>query len=228
MGNKVRSKRYNQCLEQVPKGKVSVADAVKAIKSFKATKFDSTINLVMHLGIDPKQADQALRGAVSLPNGVGASKKVIAFCDGEDIVKAKAAGAIEAGTDELIKKVNDGWLDFDVAIATPGMMKTVSRLGRVLGPQGKMPSPKAGTVVTDIATAVREYAAGKVEFRNDDGGNIHAVVGKVSFDDAKLIQNIEAFLDHIRRMKPASAKGTYIKKAVLSATMTPSVQMEVL
>jgi large subunit ribosomal protein L1 len=228
MGDKVRSKRYNQCLEQVPKGKVSVAEAVKAIKSFKATKFDSTVNLVMHLGIDPKQADQALRGALSLPNGVGTFKKVIAFCEGEDIVKAKAAGAIEAGTDELIKKVNDGWMDFDVAIATPAMMKTVSRLGRVLGPQGKMPSPKAGTVVTDIETAVREYAAGKVEFRNDDGGNIHAVVGKVSFEDDKLVQNIEAFLEHIRRMKPASAKGTYIKKAVLSATMTPSVQMEVL
>ena len=227
MGKKVRSKRYRQCLEHVPKGKVSVAEAIKVLKSFKATKFDSTINLVMHLGIDPKQADQALRGAVSLPHGIGSSKKVIAFCDGDDITKAKAAGAIEAGTDELIKKVNDGWLDFDVAIATPAMMRTVSRLGRVLGPQGKMPSPKAGTVVTDIATAVREYAAGKVEFRNDDGANIHVVVGKASFDEANLAQNVEAFLEHIRRIKPASAKGTYIKKAVLSATMTPAVQLEV-
>jgi len=225
---KVRSKRYKECLEKAPQGRHSIVEAVKAVKSFKATKFDSTINLVMHLGIDSKQADQALRGAISLPNGIGQSKKVIAFCDGDDIIKAKAAGAIEAGTDELIKKVNDGWMDFDVAIATPAMMKTVSRLGRVLGPQGKMPSPKAGTVVTDIPTAVKEYAAGKVEYRNDDGGNVHVVVGKVSFDDEKLLQNIEAFLDHIRRIKPASSKGVYIKKAVLSATMSPSVQLDVL
>jgi large subunit ribosomal protein L1 len=224
---KYRSKRYRECLEKIPKNRVSVAEAVKVIKSLKATKFDSTVNLVMHLGIDPKQADQALRGAVSLPNGIGASKKVIAFCDGDDIAAAKAAGAIEAGSDELIKKVNDGWLDFDVAIATPAMMRSVSRLGRVLGPQGKMPSPKAGTVVTDVPTAVREYAAGKVEFRNDDGGNLHVVVGKVSFDDQKLAQNVEAFLEYIRRIRPASAKGIFIRKACLSASMTPSVQLDV-
>ncbi len=220
-----RSKRYLQSAEVAPKQALSIPEAIIALKKFKPTKFDSTVNLTMHLGIDAKQADQALRGAISLPNGVGTSKKVIAFCDGEDIVKAKAAGAIEAGTDDLIKKVNDGWLDFDVAIATPAMMKTVSRLGRVLGPQGKMPSPKAGTVVTDVATAVKEYAAGKVEFRNDDYGNIHAVVGKMSFDDAKLLQNIEAFLEHIRRLRPATAKGIYIKKAVIHGSMSPSVQL---
>ena len=225
--SRYRSKRYRACLENVPKTRLSIPEAVKALKNFKATKFDSTVNLVMHLGVDPKQADQALRGAISLPNGIGQSKKVIAFCDGDDIAKAKDAGATEAGTDELIKKVQDGWMDFDVAIATPSMMKLVSRLGRVLGPQGKMPSPKAGTVVADVATAVREYAAGKVEFRTDDGGNLHVMVGKISFDDEKLTQNVEAFLEHVRRIKPASAKGTYIKKAVISATMSPSIQLDV-
>ena len=222
-----KSKRYKECLKIRPEGKLPVADAVKAVKAFKPTKFDPTIELVMHMGIDPKQPDQILRGAISLPHGVGASKKVIAFCDGDNIDKAKAAGAIEAGADELIKKVNDGWTEFDVALATPNMMRAVSRLGRVLGPQGKMPSPKSGTVVEDVATAVREYAAGKLEFRNDDGGNIHVVVGKASFDEKRLIENAEAFLAHVQKIKPASAKGVYIKKACLAATMSPSVELEV-
>ena len=222
-----KSKRYKECLKVRPEGKLSVAEAVKAVKAFKPTKFDPTIELAMHMGIDPKQPEQILRGAISLPHGVGASKKVVAFCDGENIDKAKAAGAIEAGADELIKKVQEGWTDFDVALATPNMMKTVSRLGRVLGPQGKMPSPKSGTVVDDVATAVREYAAGKLEFRNDDGGNLHVVVGKVSFEEKKLAENVEAFVNHVKRIKPASAKGTYIKKACLSATMSPSVLIDV-
>jgi large subunit ribosomal protein L1 len=223
---KLKSKRFRECLDKVPKGKLPIAEAVKALKTFKPTKFDATVELVMHLGIDPKQPDQGIRGALSMPHGIGASKKVIAFCDGEDAVKAKAAGAIEAGMDELIKKVQDGWLDFDVALAKPNVMKSVSRLGRVLGPQGKMPSPKAGTVVDDMEKAVWEYAAGKVEFRNDDGGNIHAVVGKFSFDEQKLVDNIEAFLNHIRRMKPASSKGVYLKKVCISASMSPSVQID--
>ena len=221
------SKRYKECLEKVPKGPVTLAEAVNVVKSFKPTKFDSTVQLTMHLGVDPKQPEQALRGAVSMPNGIGVSKKVIAFCEGDDIAKAKEAGAIEAGTDDLIKKVQDGWMDFDVAVATPPLMKTVSRLGRVLGPTGKMPSPKAGTVVTDVAKAVKEYAAGKVEFRTDDGGNIHVPVGKQSFDAAKLVENIEMFIGHIRRLKPASSKGTYIKRVVISGAMTPSVTIDV-
>jgi large subunit ribosomal protein L1 len=225
--SRTRSKRYRQCLEKAPKGKVALAEAVSAVKSFAPTKFDATVELTVHLGIDPKQSDQTIRGAISLPHGIGASKKVIAFCDGEDVEKAKAAGAIEAGSDELIKKINDGWTDFDVAIATPPMMKAVSRLGRVLGPQGKMPSPKAGTVVTDIPQAVKEYAAGKMEFRNDDGGNVHAVVGRQSFDAKALMENAEAFLSQVRRMKPASAKGTYIKKVSLSTTMSPGVEVDV-
>jgi len=221
------SKKYKASLAKRPPGKVSVAEAIQVLASFEKPKFDPTVELTLWLGIDPKQADQAVRGAVSLPHGVGASRKVIAFCDGQDVARAKAAGAIEAGSDELIKKIQEGWMDFDVAIAAPPMMKSVSRLGRILGPQGKMPSPKAGTVVEDIATAVREYSAGKVEFRNDDFGNIHAVVGKISFEPQKLAENIEAFIGHIRRMKPATSKGAYIKKACISTTMSPSIQLDV-
>ncbi|MEN6662655.1 MAG: 50S ribosomal protein L1 [Phycisphaerae bacterium] len=220
------SKRFRKSLEAVPKTALPVASAVTALKALPPTKFDATVELVMHLGIDPTQADQAMRGAVSLPNGIGASRKVIAFCDGADAEKALAAGAIEAGAAELIQKVLGGWMDFDVAVATKGMMKDVSKLGRVLGPQGKMPSPKAGTVVDDIAKAVTEYAAGKVEFRNDDGGNLHVPVGKMSFDDKKLLENIEFFIDYVRRNKPSTTKGTYIKKACLTATMSPSVRLE--
>jgi large subunit ribosomal protein L1 len=224
---KARSKRYKECLEKAPALPVPVGEAVKVLKSFQSTKFDPTVELVMHLGIDPKQADQGVRGSISLPNGIGASRKVIAFCEEKDVEEAKAAGAVEAGGDELIKRIQDGWTDFDVAIAAPAMMRNVSRLGRILGPQGKMPSPKSGTVREDVGPAVAEYAAGKVEFRNDDGGNVHAVVGKVSFDLEKLTENIEAFIEQIKRMRPASAKGTYIKKASLSATMSPPVLLEV-
>ena len=224
---KKASNRYRQCLSSVPADRVEVAEAVRLVKAFEATKFDSAVELVMHLGIDPRQADQALRGSISLPHGIGKARKVIAFCEDEDVEKAKAAGAAEAGSDELVKKVQDGWTDFDVAIATPAMMKSVSRLGRILGPQGKMPSPKVGTVVNDVGGAVAEYTAGRVEYRNDDGGNLHVAVGKASFEDRKLIENITAFVDHIKRLRPATTKGTYIRKACLSATMSPSVQLDV-
>lgn len=224
---KKKSKRYREDLKKVPAGKVSLADAVNVIKSFKPTKFDSTVELTLSLGIDAKQVDQALRGAVSLPHGIGSTKRVIAFCEGDDVAKAKSAGAVEAGGEDLVKKVADGWTDFDVAIATPAMMRSVSKLGRVLGPQGKMPSPKAGTVVTDMATAVKEYAAGKVEYRNDDGGNLHVPVGKASFVPTQLVENVEAFLHHARRIKPATSKGVYFKKVVLSLTMSPAVEIDV-
>lgn len=222
-----RGKRYRQDVEKVPGKPVTVAEAVNVLKQFAPCKFDQTVELAIWLGIDPKQAEQAIRGTISLPHGIGKSKKVIAFCDGETAIAAKAAGAIEAGADELIKKVQDGWTDFDVAVAPPAMMRSVSRLGRVLGPLGKMPSPKAGTVVEDIPTAVKEYAAGKIEFRNDDGGNLHVPVGKTSFDAEKLVANIETFLDRIRSLKPPTSKGTYIKKACVSATMTPAVLLDV-
>ena len=224
--SKKQGKRYLQWLEKVPKEPVSLADAIAALKAMTGAKFDQTIELSMHLGIDPRQADQAIRGSISLPHGIGQSRKVIAFCEGDDIERAKAAGAVEAGADELIKKVADGWLDFDVAVSTPKMMRSVSRLGRVLGPQGKMPSPKSGTVVEDIAKAVTEYGAGKVEYRNDDGGNIHAPVGKMSFDAQKIVDNAEALIKHVKRIKPSTSKGTYIKKISLSGTMTPGVRVQ--
>jgi large subunit ribosomal protein L1 len=223
--SKKQGKRYLQWLEKVPKTPVPLAEGVEAIKAMAGCKFDQTVELSMHLGIDPRQADQALRGSISLPHGIGQSRKVIAFCEGDDVEAAKAAGATEAGSDELIKKVADGWMDFDVAVSTPKMMRSVSRLGRVLGPQGKMPSPKSGTVIDDIAKAVTEYAAGKVEYRNDDGGNIHTPIGKASFDSQKLVDNATALIGHIKRIKPATSKGTYIKKISLSGTMTPGVQI---
>jgi large subunit ribosomal protein L1 len=220
-------KRYRQCLEKVPKGKVSVAEAVEIIKGFAPTKFDSTVELAVHLGIDPRQAEQALRGSISLSHGIGRSRKVIAFCEGDGVKAAKDAGAIEAGLDDLIDKIQKGWTDFDVAVASPRVMKSVSKLGRVLGPQGKMPSPKSGTVVDDVPKAVREYSAGKVEYRNDDGGNLHVPIGKVSFEARQLIENIEEFIGHVKRLRPTTAKGTYIKKVALSATMSPAVRIDV-
>ena len=224
---RLKSKRYKKESEQMSKEPVSLTAAVEKIKSFSSTKFDQSIECVLNLGIDPKQADQMIRGSISLPHGVGKQKKVIAFCEDSDIEEVKKAGALEAGCEELIKKVSDGWMDFDVAIASPKVMGKVGKLGRVLGPQGKMPSPKTGTVTADVATAVAEFAAGKVEYRNDAGGNVHIVVGKASFEAGKLTGNIEAFVSHIKKIKPAAAKGTYIKKMSISATMSPGIQVSI-
>lgn len=223
----LRSKRYRKETEQLSKEPISLAEAVEKVKSFNSVKFDQTVECVLSLGIDPKQADQLVRGSISLPHGIGKQKKVVAFCEDADIEPARQAGAIEAGCDELVKKIQDGWTDFDVAIASPKVMSKVGKLGRVLGPQGKMPSPKNGTVTTDVTAAVAEFAAGKVEFRNDAGGNVHAVVGKQSFDTQKLIENIEAFVSHIKKIKPQAAKGTYIKKMSISATMSPGLTVTV-
>ncbi|MGB8226410.1 MAG: 50S ribosomal protein L1 [Sedimentisphaerales bacterium] len=221
-----RGKRYIAAAKDLPSGPVSLSEAVKKVKSFPPIKFDQTVNCVVWLGIDPKQSDQIIRGSVSLPNGVGKSKKVVAFCEDSDVEAAKQAGAIEAGIDELVKKITGGWADFDVAIASPKVMGKVGRLGKVLGPQGKMPSPKNGTVTQDIFTAIKEFAAGKIEFKNDAGGNVHAVVGKLSFDEEKLAGNIQAFITLIKKMKPVSSKGTYIKKVTISATMSPGIQID--
>ena len=220
---RVRSKRYKKESQQLSKEALGLSEAVEKVKSFKSAKFDQSIECVVQLGIDPKQADQLVRGSISLPNGIGKQKKVIAFCEDTDVEAARKAGAVEAGCDELIKKVSDGWMDFDVAIASPKVMGKVGKLGRVLGPQGKMPSPKNGTVTMDVVTAVAEFAAGKVEFRNDHGGNVHVVIGKQSFETQKLEENFEAFISHIKKIKPAAAKGTYIKKMCISATMSPGI-----
>ncbi|MCH7556429.1 MAG: 50S ribosomal protein L1 [Planctomycetes bacterium] len=224
---RAKSKRYKKESEQLSKESLSLTEAVEKVKSFKSVKFDQSIECVLHLGIDPKQADQLVRGSISLPHGIGKQKKVIAFCEDSDVEAVKSAGAIEAGCDELVKKITDGWMDFDVAIASPKVMSKVGKLGRVLGPQGKMPSPKNGTVTGNVATAVAEFAAGKVEFRNDAGGNIHAVVGKQSFETEKLVGNIDAFVSHIKKIKPAASKGTYIKKMSISATMSPGIIVDI-
>lgn len=222
-----RSKRYKTSAKAWSQTPMKLADAVKKLKTYSPTKFDQSVDCVVQLGIDPKMADQLIRGAVSLPHGIGKSKKVVAFCEDSDIEAAKKAGAIEAGNDELIQKVMGGWMDFDVAVASPKVMGKAGKLGKVLGPQGKMPSPKNGTVAADVVTAVKEFAAGKTDFKNDTGGNVHTIVGKFSFEENKLVENIQSFMNVIRRMRPVSAKGTYIKKVAISATMSPSVLVDV-
>lgn len=223
--SKGKRNRANQELR--PTEPMDLPSAVAKLREFKAPKFDQTVNAVVHLGIDPKQADQALRGSISMPNGIGKSARVIAFCPSEKVEEAMEAGAVEAGGDDLVAKVDGGWFDFDVAIATPDMMRVVSRLGKVLGPKGMMPSPKAGTVTPKVGEAVREYSAGKQEYRNDDGGNVHCIVGKMSFTDEQLVGNLEHFADTIEKIRPSSAKGAYVKKFVISGAMTPGIEIAV-
>ncbi|NBV44337.1 MAG: 50S ribosomal protein L1 [Planctomycetia bacterium] len=198
-------------------------EAVAILKSFPPTKFDQTVEIHMRLGIDPKQADQIVRGSLVLPHGIGKSKRVVVFAKGGLADDARAAGAEEVGADELAKKIKEGWTDFDVCIAAPDMMGLVGPLGKVLGPRGLMPSPRAGTVTAEIAKTVREYKAGKVEFRNDPTGIVHAVVGKASFDAAKLADNIRAFIDYVLANQPSSVRGQFVKSISISATMTPGV-----
>jgi large subunit ribosomal protein L1 len=192
-------------------------------KGIKPCKFDQTVELAVRLGIDPKQADQIVRGSIVLPHGIGKSQRVLVFCQGPNVAVAQQAGADHAGGKELAEKIKEGWMEFDVAIATPDMMSVVGPLGRVLGPRGLMPSPKAGTVTQDVASAVKEYKAGKVEFRNDAAGIVHCVVGKLSFEQEKLADNVEALLGYVRSLKPNSAKGVFIRSITLSATQMPGV-----
>lgn len=223
----VLSKRRKANLSAATAKPMPAAEAIASLRKFKTPKFDQTVNVVMHLGIDPKQADQIIRGSISLPHGIGKSARVVCFCQSDKVAAAKAAGAVEAGAEDLVAKIEGGWMDFDVAVASPDMMRVVSKLGKVLGPKGLMPSPKAGTVAPDVIGAVREYSAGKQEFRNDDGGNVHGVIGKLSFPDQKLVENLEAFVSNIQKIKPAASKGTYVKKCVVAACMSPGVQVTV-
>ncbi|MGQ0626508.1 MAG: 50S ribosomal protein L1 [Phycisphaerales bacterium] len=220
------SKRQTANLKLKPAAPVAVAEAVAALKKFKAPKFDQTVNIALFLNIDPAHADQGIRGSVSLPAGIGVKKRVIAFCR-EDLSKAcLEAGAIKAGADDLVSEIEKGWMDFDVAVATPDMMKVVSKLGKVLGPKGLMPSPKTGAVTPKLVEAVKEFSAGKVEFRNDKGGNVHAVLGKMSFKDGDLVSNLEAFVAHIEKLRPSTTKGAFIRKVVIAGAMTPGVQIK--
>jgi large subunit ribosomal protein L1 len=213
--------------EKVPaKEPKPLEEAVKLLKTFNNTKFDQTVEIAMRLGVDPKQADQIVRGSIVLPNGIGRTLKVIVFAKGDKADEATAAGADEVGGPDLAEKIKGGWTDFDVCIAAPDMMGLVGPLGRVLGPRGLMPSPRAGTVTADITRTVKEYKSGKVEFRNDAGGNVHAVVGKLSFDEAKLVENIRTFINHVLGMKPASVRGQYLRGIVVSATMSPGIRIQ--
>ena len=220
--------------EQAAKlGTLELAPAVKALKGFegslpkgvKPVKFDQTVEIAVRLGVDPRQADQIVRGSIVLPHGIGKSQRVLVFAQGPNLAAAEEAGADYAGGKDLADKIKEGWLEFDVAIATPDMMGVVGPLGRVLGPRGLMPSPRAGTVTTDVATTVREYKAGTVEFRVDAGGNVHCVVGKLSFSEQQLTENIEALLRYIRSLKPAASKGVYVRNVAVSATMLPGISV---
>jgi len=220
-----RSKRYRALAEKVPAQPQELSKAVEIIKEFGGTKFDQSVEIHMRLGIDAKQADQLVRGSIVLPHGIGKTQRVVVFAKGDAAAAAEEAGADEVGQEDLAKKIRDGWTDFDVCIASPDMMGVVGPLGRVLGPRGLMPSPRAGTVTPDVANTVKEYKAGKVEFRNDSGGNVHAIVGRLSFDTGKLVENVAAFIDLVSSMKPMAVKGTYIKGISIAATMSPGVRI---
>lgn len=223
-----QSKRFKSMAEkQADKTPLPLVEAVERVKKFDNTKFDQTVEVAMRLGIDPKQADQLVRGSVVLPHGIGKTLRVVVFAKGDKVAEAKEAGADEVGAEDLAKKIKDGWTDFDVCIASPDMMGVVGPLGRVLGPRGLMPSPRAGTVTPELAKTISEYKAGKVEFRNDKDGNVHGVVGKLSFDATKLAENTEAFINYVTGLKPATIKGAYIKGIAVSATMSPGVQIAV-
>ena len=220
------SKRFRALLEKTPPtAAIPLAEAVKTLKTFNTTKFDQTVEISTNLGIDARQSDQNVRGSVALPHGIGKTVRVAVFAQGENAEKATAAGADIVGGDDLAQRIKGGFMDFDVALATPDMMGVVGPLGRVLGPRGLMPSPRSGTVTTDIASGVREFKAGKIEFRNDKGGNVCAPVGKLSFSEQQIAENVQAFLTHLRTLKPAAAKGTYLRTVTISATMSPGIRV---
>jgi large subunit ribosomal protein L1 len=226
-GKKLRNQLKNAVQQISKEGALPLRQALARLKKIKRAKFDETVEVHMSLGIDSTQSDQMIRGAVPMPHGVGKTVRVVVFCQGEDVARAKEAGADYAGSDDLIKKIQgDGWMEFDVALAAQQMMGQVSRLGKVLGPRGLMPTPKAGTVIPaggDVATAVSEFKAGKVEYRSDKGGNVHAGVGKMSFDDEKLAENITTFVEQIRAVKPSGVKGHYVRSITIAGTMTPGI-----
>jgi large subunit ribosomal protein L1 len=225
---RIRSRRYQKAAEKVDRNRrYPVIEGLALIKSLVGPKFDETIDVAVRIGIDAKKTDQLVRGSVSLPKGTGKSVKIAVFAEGDRAKDALAAGADFVGSADLADKIEKGWTDFDMTIASPDMMKYVGKLGKVLGPQGKMPSPKAGTVTPNVAAAVREFKAGKIEFRTDAGANVHAAIGKKSFQAEDLAANLTAFLDHLRTLRPAQAKGEFIKKVVVSASMGPGVALAV-
>jgi len=223
-----RSKRYKEMVEEFDKEKVyTPEEALDTVKELASANFDESVEFAANLGVNPKHADQNIRGTVVLPNGTGQETKVIVFAKGEKVKEAEEAGADIVGGEELAEKIEDGWLDFDLAVATPDMMSVVGKLGRILGPKGLMPNPKAGTVTFDLEKAVKEFKAGKLEYRVDKNGILHLPIGKVSFNTEELIENFKKIMDTIMRERPAAAKGKYIRSVTVSSTMGPGVKVDV-
>ncbi|MGC4887824.1 MULTISPECIES: 50S ribosomal protein L1 [unclassified Micromonospora] len=222
-----RSKSYRKAAEVIDRSKLyAPAEAVKLAKENTNVKFDATVEVAMRLGVDPRKADQMVRGTVNLPHGTGKTARVIVFAAGAKAEEAAAAGADEVGTDELVARIQGGWLDFDAAIATPDQMAKIGRIARILGPRGLMPNPKTGTVTMDVTKAVADIKGGKITFRVDKHSNLHLIIGKASFSENQLIDNYAAVLDEVLRAKPSAAKGTYLKKVTLTTTMGPGVPVD--
>ncbi|QWB99827.1 50S ribosomal protein L1 [Mycoplasmatota bacterium] len=223
-----KGKKYTEAFSKVDRTKAyQLEEAVELVKSISFEKFDASVELAFNLNLNPRKAEQNLRGAVVLPHGTGKTKTVLVFAKGEKAKEAEQAGADYVGDEDLVKKINDGWSEFDVVIATPDMMATVGKLGRVLGPKGLMPNPKTGTVTMDVEKAVSDSKGGKITYRVDKFGNILVLVGKVSFETAKLVENIKAVIDVIRKLRPSTVKGIYLKNVSISSTMGPGVKLEV-
>jgi large subunit ribosomal protein L1 len=221
-----RGKKYEAARKQVPLRPHSIEEAVPLLQKVKYTKFDETVELAVRLGVDPKHSDQMVRGTVVLPHGLGKSKRVLVIANADKQREAREAGADETGGEELVEKITGGWMDFDAVVATPDMMRAVGRLGKVLGPRGLMPNPKTGTVTLDVAKAVQEIKAGKVEFRVDKAGVVHAPIGKISFATERLVANAHALMDSIVKAKPSAARGRYLKSVTMSSTMGPGVLID--
>lgn len=222
-----RSKAYRAAVEKIDSSKVyAPLAAVRLAKETSSTKYDATVEVAMRLGVDPRKADQMVRGTVNLPNGTGKTARVLVFANGDKAEAAREAGADYVGSDDMIEKVSGGWLDFDAVVATPDMMGKVGRLGKVLGPRGLMPNPKTGTVTMDTAKAVTDIKGGKIEFRVDKHANLHFIIGKVSFDEKALVENYAAALEEVLRLKPSASKGRYIEKATLTTTMGPGIPLD--
>jgi large subunit ribosomal protein L1 len=222
-----RSKRYREIIAQVDRAQeYQIEDAVKLLKSVAHAKFDETVEIAMRLGVNPRHADQMVRGTVTLPHGTGKTVRVLVFAKGENVDNALKAGADYAGLEEYVEKVQGGWLEFDVAVATPDVMSMVGRLGKILGTRGLMPNPKSGTVTPNVVDAVKEIKAGKIDFRVDKAGIVHSGIGKISFSEDKIVENVKSFVNAIVKLKPASAKGTYLKSISLSSTMGPGIFLE--
>lgn len=223
--SKKRGKKYQNALKEVEPREYTLEEAIELLKKIKFTKFDESVDIAMKLGVDPKRSDQMVRGTVVLPNGTGKTKRVVVIASGEKIKEAESAGADYIGGEELIEKISKGWLDFEAVVTTPDMMKSVSKLGKVLGARGLMPSPKTGTVTFEIAKAVKEIKSGKVEFRIDKAANLHASVAKLSFPTDKIVENVKALVEAVLKAKPPGAKGKYIQSLYISSTMSPSIKV---